>query len=71
VIGEGSETSTIVMARALDPPLTMPDTVVAWGTVPERLPAALIESIRGLADRLRHESDSEYEPDHGTERKRF
>ena len=71
VIGEGSETNTIATARALDPPLTMPDTVVAWATIPERLPAALIESIRGLADRLRRESDSEYEPDHGQGRTRF
>jgi DNA-binding transcriptional LysR family regulator len=58
-IGEGGgETSTIVMARALDPPLTMPDTVVAWATVPERLPGGLIEDIRGLANALRLESDS-------------
>jgi hypothetical protein len=46
------------MARELDPPLTMPDTVVAWATVPERLPGALIENIRGLANALRRESDS-------------
>ena len=57
-VGEGGETSTIVMARELDPPLTMPDTVVAWATVPERLPGALIENIRGLANALRRESDS-------------
>jgi DNA-binding transcriptional LysR family regulator len=68
VIREGSETSTIVMARALDPPLTMPDTVIAWATVPERLPAALIESIRKLANRLRRESDSDHEPDREADR---
>jgi DNA-binding transcriptional LysR family regulator len=68
VIGEGGETSTIVMARSLDPPLTMPDTVVAWATVPERLPTALIESIRDLANRLRRESDWEDEPDREADR---
>jgi hypothetical protein len=61
-IGEGGgETSTIVIARELDPPLTMPDTVVAWATIPERLPGALIASIRDLARALRRES----EPDEG------
>jgi hypothetical protein len=63
LIGEGGETNTIVSARALDPPLSMPDTVVAWATVPERLPAALIENIRELANALRRESDSEQDPD--------
>jgi DNA-binding transcriptional LysR family regulator len=63
-IGEGGgETSTIVIARELDPPLTMPDTVVAWATVPERLPAALIANIRDLANILRRESDSDEDPD--------
>jgi hypothetical protein len=46
----------------------MPDTVVAWANVPERLPAALIESIRDLADRLRAESDLEHEPDQEPDR---
>jgi len=58
-IGEGSEVSTIVAARALDPPLTMPDTVVAWAKLPERLPVSLIENMRDLADVLRGASDSE------------
>jgi DNA-binding transcriptional LysR family regulator len=58
-IGEGGETSTIVMARLLEPPLTMPDTIVAWATVPERLPAALIANIRDLANALRRESNSD------------
>jgi DNA-binding transcriptional LysR family regulator len=62
-IGEGGETSTIVLARELDPPLTMPDTVVAWATVPERLPGALIANVRDLANTLRRESDSDEEPD--------
>jgi DNA-binding transcriptional LysR family regulator len=62
-IGEGGETGTIVMAHALDPPLNMPDTVVAWATVPERLPAAFIENIRELAYALRRESDPEQDPD--------
>jgi DNA-binding transcriptional LysR family regulator len=62
-IGQSGETSTIVTARALDPPLTMPDTVVAWATVPERLPGALIANIRHLAKRLRGESDLDEDPD--------
>ncbi len=57
--GQGDETSTIVVARALDPPLTMPDTVVAWAAVPERLPASLTASIRNLADTLRRTADSD------------
>jgi DNA-binding transcriptional LysR family regulator len=67
-IGEGGETSTIVTPRALDPPLTMPDTVVAWATVPERLPAALIENIRELANALRRGSDLEQDPDQDARR---
>ncbi|MGZ8793248.1 MAG: LysR substrate-binding domain-containing protein [Gaiellaceae bacterium] len=67
-IGEGGETSTIVTPRALDPPLTMPDTVVAWATVPERLPAALIENMRELANALRRGSDLEQDPDQDARR---
>jgi DNA-binding transcriptional LysR family regulator len=52
-IDGGGETSAIVEARPLDPPLTMPDTVVAWATDPERLPASLVARVRDLADILR------------------
>jgi DNA-binding transcriptional LysR family regulator len=62
-IGEGGEARTIVLARELDPPLTMPDTVVAWATVPKRLPGALIANVRDLANTLRRESDSDEGPD--------
>ncbi len=62
-LGEGSEMSTIVVTRALDPPLTMPDTVVAWAKLPERLPASLIESMRDLAEVLRRASGSEKDSD--------
>jgi DNA-binding transcriptional LysR family regulator len=62
-LGEGGETSTIVVGRALEPPLTMPDTVVAWAMAPERLPSALIENIRVLAKTLRWESDFDQDPD--------
>ena len=41
----------------------MPDTVVAWATVPERLPGALIANVRDLANALRRESDSDEGPD--------
>jgi LysR family transcriptional regulator, benzoate and cis,cis-muconate-responsive activator of ben and cat genes len=67
-IGEGSETSTIVVARSLDPPLTMPDTVVAWTKLPERLPASLIQSVRDLAEVLRKTSDFDQDPDPEEER---
>ena len=67
-LDEGGETSTIVMSRVLDPPLTMPDTVVAWATVPERLPGALIAKIRDLANMLRRESDSDEDPDQDSRR---
>jgi len=67
-LDEGGETSTIVMSRVLDPPLTMPDTVVAWATVPERLPGALIAKIRDLANMLRRECDSDEDPDQDSRR---
>ena len=67
-LDEGGETSTIVMSRVLDPPLTMPDTVVAWATVPERLPGALIAKIRDLANVLRRECDSDEDPDQDSRR---
>jgi len=62
-LGEGGEASTIVVERAGPPPLTMPDTVVAWAIAPERLPAALIENIRGLAKTLRWESEPHQDQD--------
>jgi hypothetical protein len=62
-IGEGSELSTIVVARSLDPPVTMPDTVIAWAKLPERLPGSVIENMRDLADALRGASDPDAEPD--------
>jgi hypothetical protein len=47
----------------------MPDTVVAWATIPERLPASLIESLRDLAAVLRGASGSE--PDRNQEAERL
>jgi hypothetical protein len=51
--------------------LTMPDTVVAWAKLPERLPASLIERLRDLAEVLRGPSDSEPEPDPNPEARRL
>jgi DNA-binding transcriptional LysR family regulator len=62
-LGEGSEMSSIVVARGLNPPLTMPETVVAWARLPERLPASLIQSMRDLAEVLHGASGSEPDPD--------
>jgi DNA-binding transcriptional LysR family regulator len=52
-ITELSETGGIVVRRPIDPPLTMPDTVVAWPVNPPRLPPALIDTVRDLARGLR------------------
>jgi DNA-binding transcriptional LysR family regulator len=52
-ITELSETGGIAVRRPLDPPLLMPDTVVAWPVDPPRLPPAMIETVRELARELR------------------
>jgi DNA-binding transcriptional LysR family regulator len=52
-ITELSEPGGIVVRRPIDPPLAMPDTVVAWPVNPPRLPPALVDSVRDLARGLR------------------
>jgi DNA-binding transcriptional LysR family regulator len=47
------DSGSIVVRRPLDPPITMPDTVVAWHTRPPAQLRALIEEIRELARALR------------------
>ena len=53
-ITELSETGGIAVRRPIDPPLSMPDTVVAWPADPPRLPPPLVETVRELARELRH-----------------
>jgi DNA-binding transcriptional LysR family regulator len=52
-ITELSETGGIAVRRPIDPPLAMPDTVVAWPVDPPRLPPPLVEVVRDLARGLR------------------
>ena len=52
-ITERSETGGIAVRRPIDPPLAMPDTVVAWPVNPPRLPPALVDTVRNLARDLR------------------
>jgi DNA-binding transcriptional LysR family regulator len=55
-ITEPSATGGIAVRRPIDPPLAMPDTVVAWPADPPRLPPPLVETVRELARELRHAS---------------
>ena len=48
-----ADAGPIVVRRPLDPPLTMPDTVVAWRTRPPAQLRALTKEIRELARALR------------------
>lgn len=52
-ITELTETGGITVTRPIDPPLKMPDTVVAWPLDPPRLPPPLVETVRDLARGLR------------------
>jgi DNA-binding transcriptional LysR family regulator len=52
-VTELSETGGIAVRRPIDPPLAMPDTVVAWPVNPPRLPPPLVETVRDLARGLR------------------
>ncbi len=61
-LGGDAESSTIAVVRPLNPPLSMPDTVLAWATAPERLPGSLIASLRDLASNVRQASESHQEP---------
>jgi DNA-binding transcriptional LysR family regulator len=60
-LGGDVELSTIAVARPLNPPLRMPDTVLAWATAPERLPGSLIASLRDLAADVRRASEPDQE----------
>ena len=55
-ITELSETGGIAVRRPIDPPLAMPDTIVAWPVNPPRLPPPLVETVRDLARGLRKET---------------
>ena len=52
-VTEVSETGGIAVRRPVEPPLAMPDTVIAWPRDPPRLPSPLVESVRDLARDLR------------------
>lgn len=56
---ELDETGGIVMRRPLDPPLFMPDTVVAWRGDPPRLPPTLLEIVPDLAGELHQATASD------------
>jgi DNA-binding transcriptional LysR family regulator len=46
---ELSELEGIAVRRPLDPPLALPETVVAWHADPPRLPPSLVETVRAVA----------------------
>jgi DNA-binding transcriptional LysR family regulator len=48
-----SDAGAIVARRALDPPLTMPDTVLAWRTNPPQLLQRALSTVRDVARDLR------------------
>jgi DNA-binding transcriptional LysR family regulator len=52
-VTELSETGRIAVRRPIDPPLAMPDTIVAWPENPPRLPPPLVKTVRDLARELR------------------
>ena len=52
-LSEVSEATAIVIRRPLEPPLTMPDTVVAWRVDPPRHLAAVLDTVRHVARELR------------------
>jgi DNA-binding transcriptional LysR family regulator len=54
-----SEAGALVYSRPLDPPVSMPDTVLAWRRNPPRHLAALLASIRQVAGELRGASGDE------------
>jgi DNA-binding transcriptional LysR family regulator len=58
-VTELSETGGIAVRRPIDPPLAMPDTVVAWPANPRRLPPPLVETVRDLARELRQATVSD------------
>jgi DNA-binding transcriptional LysR family regulator len=58
-VTELSETGGIAIRRPIDPPLTMPDTVIAWPVNPPRLPPPLVDTVRDLARGLRQSTDGD------------
>jgi DNA-binding transcriptional LysR family regulator len=50
---EVNEAGAIVIRRALDPPLAMPDTVVAWRADPPRHLTPALDTVRKVAHELR------------------
>jgi len=54
-----SEAGALVCCRRLDPPVSMPDTVLAWRRNPPRHLGAVIASVRQIAREFRVASDDE------------
>ena len=52
-LGEVSEAGAIVVRRRLEPPIAMPDTVVAWRVDPPRHLASVLDTVRNVARELR------------------
>lgn len=52
-LAELSEAASIVVRRPLDPPVSMPDTVVAWRAHPPRRLQTVLSVVRGVARTLR------------------
>ncbi len=60
-----AEEGTIVVARPLEPPLMMPDTVVAWRTRPPSKLRELSNDIRDLARKLHETTNAEWRTNGG------
>jgi DNA-binding transcriptional LysR family regulator len=54
---EVSEAGSLVIRRTLDPPVLMPDVVVAWHTNSPRRLRTTLETVRRVAGELRHADD--------------
>jgi DNA-binding transcriptional LysR family regulator len=53
---EVAQAGTLVSRRALDPPVSMPDTVLAWRANPPRHLRPVIETVRAVARELRQKN---------------
>jgi DNA-binding transcriptional LysR family regulator len=61
---EVAQAGSLISRRALDPPVLMPDTVLAWRAGAPRHLRPVIETVRAVARELRHSNPWEGVRDH-------